>query len=139
MSFWEDWILGGVCSVGRMETSFPVLSEAMCSGPLICLSGTTAARGPLYILSTVHSRCLGMGTGIRHNIRCLSRRTASLRRTTHRAIHGFVGTPGIRRIVFAHNAARDLGLIISSFYSTFVDRNSRIVVSAVRRRSGVIP
>lgn len=123
----------------ELQTSFPVLSHRMCNGPLICLSGNTAARGPHRMMGTVASRCCSIGTGIRHKIRFLSRRTARLRRTSHRAIEHFVGTHDAGRVIFAHNAARDVGLLISDFNRRFVRRKSRIVLSIVRRRDGVIP
>ncbi len=129
---------GDVCSVRAMEGSFPVLSHRICKGPLICLSGNTAARGPHTIMRTVARRCCGIGTGIRHNMRFLSKRTARLRRTTHHAIRHFLGTHSRHRVIFAHNAARDVGLITSYFKRTFVRRNSRIVIDRVRRRTGVI-
>lgn len=128
-----------VCSVRGVERSFPVLSQRICKGPLVCLSGKTAARGPHRIIRTVASRCCSIGTGIRHNIRFLSRRTARLRRTSHRAMHHFVGTHDDGRVIFAQNAARDVGLLTSSFTSDRVGRNSRIVISIVRRRDGVMP
>lgn len=126
-------------SVRGVHRSFPVLDHAICNGPLICFSGNTAARGPHLIISTLMSRCCSIGTGIRHKIRCLSRRTARLRRTSHRAMHRFVGTHDADRIIFAQKAARDVGLLISDFNSRFVRRKSRIVLSMVRRRDGVIP
>lgn len=125
--------------VRGVHRSFPVLDHAMCNGPLICLSGNTAARGPHLIVSSVMSRCCSIGTGMRQKIRFLSRRTARLRRTSHRAMHRFVGTHDAHRIVFAHKAARDVGLVISDFNRRFVRRNSRIVISIVRRRDGVMP
>lgn len=143
-----------VISFGRVQNRFPVLGRRVRKRPLICLSSTTASRGPGTIVSTRTGFCHAVGTNIRHNTRRLTTHDAVTFRRTHTGITGLINTGTTRnrrRVIIANNTATKLGLLTATFNGTSLNHkkrttghftlgpNSRVIISHTRRRSILLP
>lgn len=125
-------------NVEEIRKDFPILSREVNGKPLVYLDNAATSQTPQQVINAIVDYYTNYNSNIHRGVHTLSQEATEKYEKARQTIQNHFNAEKSHEIIFTSGTTHSINLVASGF-STFLNTNDEIIVSALEHHSNIVP